>query len=48
LALPETMVGFCEKLNSFSRKVHLYCDSYKIIVLSNEHVIFELVINVDI
>ena len=39
--LPDIIVGFWEKLNSFWRNVHLYCDSYIVVVLSNEQVMFE-------
>jgi len=42
--LPDIKLGFCEKLNSFSLTVHLYCDSYIVIVLSNEHTRFGLLI----
>jgi hypothetical protein len=43
--LPEISVGFWEKLNSFWRMVHLYCASYKVTVDSNEHVMFDPVMN---
>ena len=42
--LPDTIVGFCVKLNSFCLRVHLYWDSYIVVVLSKEQVKLVLVI----
>ena len=44
ISIPSNLYGEYIKLNSFWRNVHLYCDSYIVVVLSNEHVKFELLI----